>query len=511
MDGDLRERRGRRTLRASAGGRRAASRRGALRRRQGSATSSPSWRPCNRCACSSLRSTRILRTRSCSPPIATSTTRGQPRRRRGASKRRSEDILAGRDLAAGGTWLGVRRDGRFALVTNVRDGKGQDPAARSRGELVPRVLDARTAQDAVAAVAIDGARYNGFNLLTGDATRAWWMSNRSRRCARDRGRHARPVQCASRRAVAQARAHPGTPRGVGKATATPISRRSSPRSPTASPRPTRELPSTGVTLERERLLSSPFIVSEAYGTRCSTVFTVDRARARPLRRAIVRTRMERRSARSCEDFEHRGALGQRPHHRLVRNACFQELLARRREAVARVERHRLRLARSAARACRRAPWQDRSGAASSAAPTPCPRQSDSTATRPMWPSGSSRPQPIGTPARSSASACTLTASNSSHSSSSGMFCSTTKTATRTARSFFSSLAQSTTRIVKPSADSTDIVGEHERRAAAAHAGARSGRRPAASACRGTCPNGRPVKIGVRANRAQMRDRGVSRS
>jgi len=49
------------------------------------------------------------------------------------------NILAGRDLEAGGTWLGVRRDGRFALVTNVREGGAHDPAARSRGELVPRV------------------------------------------------------------------------------------------------------------------------------------------------------------------------------------------------------------------------------------------------------------------------------------------------------------------------------------------------------------------------------------
>ena len=54
------------------------------------------------------------------------------------------DILAGRDLVAGGTWLGVRRDGRFALVTNVRDGKAQDPAARSRGELPLLALHARS-------------------------------------------------------------------------------------------------------------------------------------------------------------------------------------------------------------------------------------------------------------------------------------------------------------------------------------------------------------------------------
>jgi uncharacterized protein with NRDE domain len=50
-------------------------------------------------------------------------------------------ILAGRDYVAGGTWLGVRRDGRWALVTNVRDGHRNDPAAPSRGGLVPAILN----------------------------------------------------------------------------------------------------------------------------------------------------------------------------------------------------------------------------------------------------------------------------------------------------------------------------------------------------------------------------------
>src|SRR4029453_8536364 len=81
------------------------------------------------------------------------------------------DVLAGRDLMAGGTWLAVRRDGRFALVTNVRDGKAQDPAARSRGELPLLALSNHP---------IDGARYNGFNLIAGNARGFAWTSNRSR-------------------------------------------------------------------------------------------------------------------------------------------------------------------------------------------------------------------------------------------------------------------------------------------------------------------------------------------
>ena len=86
-------------------------------------------------------------------------------------------ILAGRDLHAGGTWLGVRRDGRVALVTNVRDGKPQDPAAPSRGAIVPHLL-AAPPEEGFAAIERDAARYNGFNVLAGDASSIRWMSNR---------------------------------------------------------------------------------------------------------------------------------------------------------------------------------------------------------------------------------------------------------------------------------------------------------------------------------------------
>ena len=77
--------------------------------------------------------------------------------------------LAGRDLAAGGTWFGVRPWGRWALVTNYREGVPRDPNAPSRGALVTRMLDdSRSPLVAAAAIARDGERYHGFNLLAGD-------------------------------------------------------------------------------------------------------------------------------------------------------------------------------------------------------------------------------------------------------------------------------------------------------------------------------------------------------
>ena len=86
--------------------------------------------------------------------------------------------LAGRDLEAGGTWLGVSRSGRFASVTNYRGGR--DPnALESRGALVARFLEgSMPARQYAADVASRGSTYSGFNLIADDGTELWWCSNR---------------------------------------------------------------------------------------------------------------------------------------------------------------------------------------------------------------------------------------------------------------------------------------------------------------------------------------------
>lgn len=90
-------------------------------------------------------------------------------------------ILAGRDLEAGGTWMGVTRNGRFAAVTNYR-GAHEPRAAESRGALVSRfLLNGQTAEDYVAGVRERAASYSGFNLLVSDGESLWWLSNRDGR------------------------------------------------------------------------------------------------------------------------------------------------------------------------------------------------------------------------------------------------------------------------------------------------------------------------------------------
>jgi uncharacterized protein with NRDE domain len=86
------------------------------------------------------------------------------------------EILAGRDLQAKGTWLGVSRSGRFASVTNYRGGR--DPsAAESRGALVSRFL-LNGAPPETYIASLNGPAYSGFNLFVADHDELWWLSNR---------------------------------------------------------------------------------------------------------------------------------------------------------------------------------------------------------------------------------------------------------------------------------------------------------------------------------------------
>ena len=84
-----------------------------------------------------------------------------------------QDILAGRDLQAGGTWMGMSRNGRFAAVTNYRGGT-EPGAAESRGSLVTRYL----AGTEVPQLGERKAAFSGFNLLASDGKALWWLSNR---------------------------------------------------------------------------------------------------------------------------------------------------------------------------------------------------------------------------------------------------------------------------------------------------------------------------------------------
>jgi len=96
-------------------------------------------------------------------------------------------VYSGRDLKAGGTWMGVADDGRVAMLTNVRSGRPEE-APRSRGELVNSWLDSHVDwEDWLPR--FDPGQFGGFNLVLGDLARGrWaWFSNRQSDSARNKG------------------------------------------------------------------------------------------------------------------------------------------------------------------------------------------------------------------------------------------------------------------------------------------------------------------------------------
>lgn len=114
-------------------------------------------------------------------PLAVAANRDEFHRRSTAAScfwQEHPDLLAGRDLEAGGTWMGVTRQGRFAAITNYWDPALSAPGGRSRGELPAAFLtgSARPAEF-LQALASRAGDYAGFNLLVGDGSDLWYLSN----------------------------------------------------------------------------------------------------------------------------------------------------------------------------------------------------------------------------------------------------------------------------------------------------------------------------------------------
>lgn len=183
----------------------------------------------------------------------------------------SPQVLAGRDLAAGGTWLGITRDGRFAALTNFRDPAVHREDAPSRGLLPASFLRGQASIEQYLD-AIDASRHNGFNLLLGEGQHLFAFSN----VTKERHELAPGIYGLSNALLDT----PWPKVGVGK-TALAAALADLPdesgiwRLLTDRRRhPDEQLPKTGVPLEWERLLSAAFIVGERYGTRASTVIKV---------------------------------------------------------------------------------------------------------------------------------------------------------------------------------------------------------------------------------------------
>jgi uncharacterized protein with NRDE domain len=187
------------------------------------------------------------------------------------------DLFAGRDLEAGGTWLGVTRTGRVAFLTNHRDPRSHLEGAPSRGALVAEFLRGEeTPGDFLRRKEDRAAVYNGFHLVVSDLLEVWYFTNTGGRPQR----LAPGVHGLSNGPLDDP--WPKTRKSVerlARALEDPASLSPEPLLDLLGDRsqaPDAELPSTGVPLEWERLLSSVFIEGggSGYGTRSSTVLFV---------------------------------------------------------------------------------------------------------------------------------------------------------------------------------------------------------------------------------------------
>jgi len=187
------------------------------------------------------------------------------------------DLLAGRDLKAGGTWLGVTLGGRIGALTNFRDPATRKERAPSRGNLLKRFLTGKESASAfLQNLQEKASRYNGFNFLIGDLEKIFWYSNRGRGAVRLKpgiyglSNHLLdtpwPKVTWGKEALKQALHRPRSPEPSSL-----LEILHSRRIPDDE-----LLPDTGVGIEWERLLAPIFVVSPKYGTRASSILLIDR-------------------------------------------------------------------------------------------------------------------------------------------------------------------------------------------------------------------------------------------
>lgn len=206
-------------------------------------------------------------------------------------------LFAGRDLRAGGTWMGITNTGRFAAVTNFREIADPPAVTVSRGELCTHFLSSRLKpEEYLAQLHHKKVRYAGFNLLVGTLSgttpNLWYYSNRQQQIIKlPPGIHGLsngllndpwPKVNQGKQALASRLEDSSTPETL----LTVL---------TDTQRPADDLlPDTGIGLETERILSSRFIQSNAYGTRSSTIMRIDQ---------------QGRAEWLEQEFDHTGAIG----------------------------------------------------------------------------------------------------------------------------------------------------------------------------------------------------------
>ncbi|HMJ71252.1 MAG TPA: NRDE family protein [Cyclobacteriaceae bacterium] len=183
------------------------------------------------------------------------------------------NVVGGRDLEAGGTWMGMSTGGKISMLTNYRDPANIMVNAPSRGHLVADYLEQQVnAEDYTKLVRTKASQYNGFNLIIGTVDELYYLSNYQDEITRlNNGLYGLSNHLLDTPWPKVAR---------GKMKLEPLLRKSDLSSGDLmeflydDQVATEGLPDTGIGAERERALSSMFIKTPTYGSRCSTVVLV---------------------------------------------------------------------------------------------------------------------------------------------------------------------------------------------------------------------------------------------
>jgi uncharacterized protein with NRDE domain len=189
-----------------------------------------------------------------------------------------DDILAGRDLRAKGTWLGLDRRRRFGVITNFRELQRPRPDAPSRGALIPRYLRGTAgAEDFLTQLGPEAPRYTGFNLLLSDGDSLWYASNRAETFARalPPGIYGLSNEFLDTPWPKLRRVRQRFEAWLSDPANTAASGLFALLDDRATATAEEGLPQTGVAPEWERVLSAPFVLNPDYGTRCSTVLLLE--------------------------------------------------------------------------------------------------------------------------------------------------------------------------------------------------------------------------------------------
>jgi uncharacterized protein with NRDE domain len=183
------------------------------------------------------------------------------------------DILGGRDLQAGGTWLALHRNGRFATVTNYRDAQPPSPKYLSRGCLVTDFLESDLAPLAYLDT-IDEDAFAGFNLIVGEAGEVGYLSNREEG-SRDLGPGTYGLSNALLdgpwHKVESSKRKFSALLDSGEVNETSLMRLMNDRGKAA----VLEVEKGHLDFDTAHAITAPFIVLPNYGTRCTTVALMD--------------------------------------------------------------------------------------------------------------------------------------------------------------------------------------------------------------------------------------------